>query len=149
MTKGFNYFFILTLIWLSFVLAISFFEAPLKFTAEGVIYEQALRIGKKIFLSLNRLELVFASLTFCYFIYTKNYRSLWIGLIPIFIVLLQTFWIMPPLLNQMDERINQIPLKSHFYHITYIIMELIKVISLAIFTYLQIKNFKNEARYSE
>lgn len=142
MKKSFNHFFIITIFWLGFIVAISFFEAPLKFTAEGVIYEQALRIGKKIFISFNRLELFFAFLTFCYFIITKKYHQLWIGYIPILIVLLQTFWIMPPLLVQMDDRINHIPLKSHFYHIAYIIMELIKVISLAIFTYLQIKKFK-------
>lgn len=50
-----------TLIWLGMVLAISFLEAPLKFTAPGVTLPIGLAIGRKVFRALNAVETVLAA----------------------------------------------------------------------------------------
>lgn len=45
-----------TLVWLGMVVAISFLEAPLKFTVPGVTLPIGLAIGRKVFRALNTLE---------------------------------------------------------------------------------------------
>ncbi len=149
MIKGLNYFFVTSIIWLSFVLCISFFEAPIKFHAEGIIYEQALRIGKIVFLSLNKIEIMFASTTTLYIIYKSGTKKFLIGLIPIVILIIQTIFILPELIEQMNDRINKIPLETHKYHIGYIITEILKVITLIIFIFIQIKEFTYETRHKK
>ena len=52
------YAFVITLLWLGFVCAISFVEAPLKFKAPGVELKHALSIGRLVFHALNRVELI-------------------------------------------------------------------------------------------
>lgn len=49
-----------TFVWLGMVLAISFLEAPLKFTAPGVTVPIGLGIGRRVFRALNACELVLA-----------------------------------------------------------------------------------------
>ncbi|MFT3899709.1 MAG: hypothetical protein QM728_05620 [Gordonia sp. (in: high G+C Gram-positive bacteria)] len=44
------------LVWLGMVIAISFIEAPLKFTAPGVTLAIGLGIGRKVFRALNSVE---------------------------------------------------------------------------------------------
>ena len=48
----------IAVLWLGFVLAISFMEAPLKFRAPHVSREAALSIGRLVFRALVRVELV-------------------------------------------------------------------------------------------
>lgn len=48
------------LVWLGMVLAISFIEAPLKFTAPGVTLAIGLGIGRKVFRALNSVEFLLA-----------------------------------------------------------------------------------------
>jgi hypothetical protein len=50
---------LLPMVWLGFVLAISFMEAPLKFTAPQASYTAALSIGQVVFRALTRVELAF------------------------------------------------------------------------------------------
>lgn len=47
-------------LWLGMVLAISFLEAPLKFTAPGVDVRTGLSIGRVVFRALNAVEVVLA-----------------------------------------------------------------------------------------
>ena len=53
------YGFVPALLWLGFVLAISFMEAPLKFRAPGVSRSQALAVGQVVFRALNLVESIF------------------------------------------------------------------------------------------
>ncbi|MFT4199304.1 hypothetical protein [Gordonia sp. (in: high G+C Gram-positive bacteria)] len=46
------------LVWLGMVIAISFIEAPLKFTAPGVTLAIGLGIGRKVFRALNSVEAI-------------------------------------------------------------------------------------------
>ncbi len=49
---------LLPMLWLGFVLSISFMEAPIKFRAPGVSRNVALSIGRVVFQALARVELV-------------------------------------------------------------------------------------------
>lgn len=49
---------LLPMLWLGFVLSISFMEAPIKFRAPGVSRNVALSIGRVVFRALARVELV-------------------------------------------------------------------------------------------
>ncbi len=49
-----------TFLWLGMVLAISFIEAPIKFTAPGVTLQIGLGIGRRVFRVLNAVEVVAA-----------------------------------------------------------------------------------------
>ena len=51
---------ILPVFWLGMVAAISFLEAPIKFSAPGVSLAIGLGIGRKVFTALNAVELVLA-----------------------------------------------------------------------------------------
>jgi len=42
--------------WIGFVCAISFFESWIKFRAPGITLAVGLRVGKKVFNALNRVE---------------------------------------------------------------------------------------------
>ena len=53
------YGFVPALLWLGFVLAISFMEAPLKFRAPGVSRSQAPAVGQVVFRALNLVESIF------------------------------------------------------------------------------------------
>jgi len=50
---------IISVLWLGFVLSISFMEAWLKFQAEGVTQVIGLSIGKLVFGALNKVEIFF------------------------------------------------------------------------------------------
>ncbi len=49
-----------TFLWIGFVVAISFLEAPLKFQAPDITLALGLGIGRLVFAALNKVEWVFA-----------------------------------------------------------------------------------------
>ena len=62
------------ILWLGFVLSISFMEAWLKFQAEGVTQIIGLSIGRLVFNALNKVELFFfANLLIAGIIERKNF----------------------------------------------------------------------------
>ena len=46
-------------LWLGLVIGISFIEAPLKFTAPGITLQLGLGIGRRVFLAMNCVEVLF------------------------------------------------------------------------------------------
>ncbi|WP_299183966.1 hypothetical protein [uncultured Aquimarina sp.] len=124
------------ILWLGFVLSISFMEAWLKFQAEGVTQPIALSIGKLVFGVLNKVELFFF-LIILIVSYNENWQVVkrtkqYVLLSLAAALLLQTFYLLPIL----DERAVMIingeePLGSYF-HFYYILLEIFKVILLII-----------------
>ena len=119
-------------IWIGFLLAISFLESWLKFRAPGVTMETGLSIGKLVFNALNKVELSLIVLLLVFAFRSKNNRFVKevSFLIPMVIVLIQTFVLLP----QMDQRTLMIlqrevvqPSNLHFY---YVGGEVIKLTSL-------------------
>ncbi|CCB92012.1 putative membrane protein [Waddlia chondrophila 2032/99] len=136
--KEISYSFILipTFLWIGFVCSISFMEAWLKFRAPNVSLSIGLGIGKLIFSALNIVEWFFLITTLMLILFNKKilkFRKTKILIIPILILLSQTFFLLP-LLNERTDIISQgmIAPKSSI-HVFYILVEFIKVISLFIF----------------
>jgi len=135
--------FVITFIWFGFICAISFMEAPVKFTAPLLSLEAGLDVGRTVFAALNKIEIFFAVISLILlFIDSFNKRIKTVFLFILIILALQTFWLLPSL----DERAEIIiggktPPDSniHFY---YIILEITKAFSLFFIGLMQINHFK-------
>lgn len=127
---------ICTFLWIGFVCAISFMEAWLKFRAPGITVPLGLGIGRLVFNALNKVELLFAIVIllnlFIHITDFFNWQTL-VLVIPLSLLLIQTFWLLPALDIRAELHIQgqQVPPSNlHFY---YIGMELLKVVGLIIF----------------
>lgn len=136
--KEISYPFILipTFLWIGFVCSISFMEAWLKFRAPNVSLSIGLGIGKLVFSALNIVEWFFSITILILIILNKkimNIKKITLLIIPILILISQTFFLLP-LLNERTDIISQgiIAPKSSI-HFLYILVEFIKVIYLFIF----------------
>ena len=123
-------------LWIGFVCAISFMEAWLKFSAPGVTIPIGLGIGRLVFSALNKVEWLLAIVIIANLFMTNSkllsFQNL-LYFIPIIILLLQTFWMLPALDARAELYIKgQIPPTStlHYYFVG---MEIIKVACLTIF----------------
>ena len=132
-----------TFLWIGFVCAISFLEAWLKFKAPGVTLPIGLGIGRLVFSALNKIEWVFAIAITANLIFNKwqwtQLNSSFL-LIPIILLSIQTFWLLPALDARAELRIqgaSVTPSNLHFYFVGF---ELIKVIGLFVWG---IRLFKN------
>ena len=136
----------LTFIWIGFVCAISFMEAWLKFQAPGITLELGLGIGKLVFNALNKVEWVLAIIILIKAIWSGEKllkgKNLLITLIAT-ILALQSFWLLPALFERANMHIESQNVSSNsIAHYTYIIVEVIKVISLTIFGVSLLRNKK-------
>ena len=118
-------------LWTGFVCAISFMEAWLKFRAEGVTRSVGLSIGRLVFSALNKVEIVFAILTVILILSMKEKfcttSYLQILVVPILIVVLQTVYLLPVLDERVELIIQNKTVPHSNMHLTYVIMEVIKV----------------------
>ena len=122
----------LVALWTGFVLAISFMEAWLKFQAEGVTREIGLSIGSLVFKALNLVELFIGG--------TIVFLVLWLGRYSpknlyrfspiVLILLLQTFFLLPILDSRAMLIIKGAAVAESYYHLYYVILEVIKVMLL-------------------
>lgn len=126
------------LLWLGFVLAISFFEAPLKFQA-GVPKVQTLAIGRVVFLALNRVEWILA-LTCAATLLARppacvaRLLGLAAGILAV-----QTWALLPPLDARLQAMLagEQVPASS--LHVSYVILEVAKVFALLAMAWVQLR----------
>ena len=125
-----------TFLWIGFISAISFMEAWLKFQAPGVSLPVGLGIGRIVFNALNNVEWVLVIALIVDIFVLKNGKLFLYQLfyaIPVFILILQTVWLLP-VLDQQAEMIIQggEPVSSNV-HIYYVIGEVVKVVSLTVY----------------
>jgi hypothetical protein len=145
-----RYSFIITFVWFGFLAAISFVEAPVKFTAPTLDFVTGLDVGRQVFGALNKAELIFAILLMLSFLITRPGRAVWWIFLPILIILtLQTFWWLPAL----DARVQIFldggePEKSPL-HLVYIIAEVIKLLSLMAMGLLQVRDMRKHFQKPE
>ena len=121
-------------IWLGMVLAISFMEAPLKFQAPGITIPLGLGIGRLVFFTLNKMEIVCALLLLFAFLRTRpNSRTMHVTFGLVFIILfLETVWLLPVLDARAELVIDGTASPFSNSHIVYIVFDAIKLISLAV-----------------
>lgn len=120
----------LPLFWAGFVSAISFMEAWLKFKVEGVTLPIGLRIGKKVFTAMNRVEWVLFILFTLSWICQFNLGFDVITLLPLLILIIlvtQTFYLLPQLDRRAKLIIEGKGIEKSHLHILYVIVEFIKI----------------------
>lgn len=123
-------------LWIGFVSAISFLEAWLKFRAPGITLPLGLGIGKLVFSALNKVEWVLAFVIILNIVLQEGKILLFHNVayfVPVFILLLQTFWLLPVLSVRADLYINNQSVPESNIHLLFIAFEVIKVASLVIF----------------
>jgi hypothetical protein len=124
-------------LWIGFVCAISFMEAWLKFRAPGVTLPLGLGIGRVVFNALNKVEIVFALTILCSFFVSRqqllSLHSLFF-FIPVLILIVQTFWLLPLLDKRAELLINGFNARPSRLHLYYVVGEVLKVTALVIFS---------------
>lgn len=144
MNKIAKYGFVLSFVWIGFLLAISFMEAWVKFRAESLDLPTALDVGTHVFGALNMVERFFSVALLVYvFIYYTDKLVVVIGVIIFTFIVAQSGYLLPEL-NENAQLIIQgmVPEKNSVHHM-YVIMEVIKVVALSILGFRQVRIYKN------
>lgn len=118
---------ILPALWCGMVCAIAT-EAQLKFQAPGITRELGLGIGKLVFTALNRAECVIAvvlAVVFFAFAAAKTARIIFAAIV--LILLAQTFWLIPLLIERIDLIIGGKTPPDSPIHFVFIILEILKI----------------------
>lgn len=135
-----------TFLWIGFVCAISFMEAWLKFQAPGITVPLGLGIGRLVFDALNKVEWVFAiAIIFSGSIAKEKWLSFknLAFVIPLLLLFMQTFWVLPALDARAERVINEQLLPPSNLHFFYIGMEILKIVALIIFGISHFKTIKS------
>jgi len=135
----------IALIWLGMVLGISFLEAPVKFMAPSVTLEIGLDIGRYVFGAFNKVECVFALVIaiLLIIIRRKDLSMVPLGLAWLSLAL-QTAWLLPVLEARTEVIIQgQTPAPS-VSHTIYVVLEVIKAVSLAVYGFWIVLKAKKE-----
>lgn len=134
-------------IWFGAVGAISFMEAPLKFTAPNITLPLGLEIGYIVFHALNKVEIVLCALMTLTLFLAKpkgKISLIFYGVIAL-ILILQTFWLFPLLDERTMEVIKGTAVPYSNLHIVYIVFDSIKILLLfALGVILTKQNLKTE-----
>ena len=118
---------ILPPLWCGMLAAIAV-EAQLKFQAPGITRELGLGIGKLVFTALNRAECVIAvilAITLFAFASAKTTRIIFASVAVILLV--QTFWLIPLLIERIDLIVGGQTPPDSITHIIYIVFEMVKI----------------------
>lgn len=119
-------------IWFGALGAISFMEAPLKFTAPNITLALGLGIGRIVFQTLNRIEIALAVLLVIAIV--KHLPSGRAWLIPLGLIasllLLETAWLLPALDARASLIIQGETPPPSTLHIFYVTFDAIKLVSL-------------------
>jgi hypothetical protein len=121
----------LSFVWAGLVLGISFLEAPVKFTAPSLTRAVGLDVGRHVFRALNRVELGAAGGLLLLLAAAASKVLLVLGAVVLFIVAVQTLWLLPILRAQAAAIIEGNRDETDGYaHLGYIFLEVGKVVSL-------------------
>jgi len=117
---------IAAIFWLGFFMAISFMEAPLKFTAPHLSMAEGLQVGRIIFGALNKCEWIFLAVILVTLCINRIGARLYLVLAIAAILLVETFWLLPVLDSDAVRIINgQIPNHDKLHWI-YVFFEVTK-----------------------
>ena len=147
------YAFVITLTWLVFIVAISFVEAPAKFTALGIRQpitevtpelQHAMTIGHVVMHKLNRIEWICCAFSWFLVLRIRVVRTR--GSVALLaaataVLAFQTFGLYPPLDERTREVIAGTLPPPSWHHLGYVISEGVKALLLAVLTGAQIQSF--------
>lgn len=118
---------ITAIFWLGFFMAISFMEAPLKFTAPHLSMAEGLQIGRIIFGALNICEWIFFAVILVTLFINRAGARLYVIFAVTVILTLETFWLLPALDGDALRIINNQPPNHDNIHWVYVVLEGVKV----------------------
>ncbi|MEV6555972.1 hypothetical protein AB0M22_09665 [Nocardia sp. NPDC051756] len=122
---------LLPMLWLGMVLAISFLEAPLKFRAPGITVALGLGIGRLVFRALNVVETVLAVLLVLATLVVAPAVGTWAWLaVAVVLLAAQVLLVRPPLSRRADRVLAGEELPRSHAHFWYIGLEVAKVVAL-------------------
>jgi len=127
---------IATFLWIGFVCAISFMKAWLKFKAPGITLSLGLGIGRLVFSVLNKVEWIMCIAIVINLLISKNtFNSIYnlYFLIPLILLSVQTFWLLPELDLRAEMHIQGQNVPRSNLHFYYVGMEIIKTACLSVF----------------
>ena len=114
--------------WLGFFMAISFMEAPLKFTAPGITVAQGVQIGRIVFGMLNKCEWGLLLIVLCSCLFNRPGTLVMSCVVVVCVILLaETFWLLPVLDARATQYIAGHQQQDTDIHWLYIIFEILKV----------------------
>ncbi|WP_461641054.1 hypothetical protein [Labilibaculum euxinus] len=143
MTKIAKYGFVLSFVWVGFLLAISFMEAWVKFRAVSLDLPTGLDVGVHVFGALNMIERIFSAMLLVYvFINYTDKVVVLTGLTIFTFVVAQSGYLLPEL-NKHAQLIimGMVPEKNSIHHI-YVLMEVVKLVALLVLGFRQVRIFK-------
>jgi hypothetical protein len=119
-------------IWFGLIGGISFMEAPLKFHAPNITLALGLGIGKLVFYTLNKIEIVLAVLMLISFfkIRPNNKTSIYCYAVIVVLLILETVWLLPVLDVRTAAVINGTAAPYSNTHVIYIVFDSIKFVLL-------------------
>ncbi|WP_067814828.1 hypothetical protein [Nocardia inohanensis] len=122
---------LLPMLWLGMVLAISFLEAPLKFRAPGITLPLGLGIGRIVFRALNTVEVMLAATLLAAAATAAPGAAAWWWLGAAAVILaVQLLAVRPPLTRRSDRVLAGEVLPRSHAHYWYVGLEIAKVIAL-------------------
>ncbi|MGB1268498.1 MAG: hypothetical protein ACPG45_02055 [Flavobacteriaceae bacterium] len=126
-----------TFIWIGFVSSISFMESWLKFQAPNITTKLGLGIGKLVFNALNTVEITFAIIiSICLIsalVKGLKQQTPYLFFIIILVLTVQTFWLLPALVERADLIINDVQVPKSNLHLAFGLLEILKIASLFVF----------------
>jgi len=128
-------------IWFGAVGAISFMEAPLKFTAPNITLALGLGIGRVVFQMLNKIEIILALMLIVSVLLQHPKGKIWIYFLggAAGILLLESIWILPALDLRAIQVLNGTAEPFSNLHVIYIICDVFKLLSLFILGVILVK----------
>lgn len=135
--KYFIFSLIVALIWLGFLLGVSFLATPVKFLAPSLSLSVALDVGRQTFAFLNPIEIIFVILliigVITPFIKTGAYMPalVMVGLL-LLLLLCQTFWLLPALDSRVEVILQGGSVEPSSLHRIYIGVDVIKLFLLGV-----------------
>lgn len=122
---------LLPMLWLGMVLAISFLEAPLKFRAPGITVPLGLGIGRLVFRALNSVETVLAALLVVatLVVVPSGAVRIWLGVVAA-ILAVQLLAVRPALTRRSNRVLAGAESPRSPSHYWYVGLEVVKVVGL-------------------
>ena len=138
-----QYDFVITILWVGFILAISFMETPLRFQAESITKVIALQVGRLVFHALNGCEIAFAlAILVCQLLNTPSKNSRRLFFLTVLVLVVQTVLLFAVLDGRTNAIIENREVQGAPYHMVYIGLEVVKLFSLILLACSQLKDFR-------
>lgn len=125
---------IIAAIYVGLLLGVSFFAAPIKFTADNVGMEQLLAVGKVTFQSFTWVEFAAFALLVASTMKIRVNKVMVCMALLLLLLLIQKFGVLPGLDSRLDQTVAGSRPESSNLHNVYVILESIKLVILCYLT---------------